>query len=160
MAGRIRHELVLGEDLIYQGKASIWAFAISVVKNSIWIVLVYFAYQWIKSYIDHPMIYTVFQVIAALYFLMIVNDFMILITTELYVTNKRIIAKFGFIKRRTLEIALNRIESIQTEQVLFGRLFNYGTMIFSGGGDYQLPISWIAQPMDVRNAIMDAREEN
>src|SRR5690606_12796622 len=36
-------------------------------------------------------------------------------TTELAITNKRVIAKFGFISRRTIEINLNKVESLQVD---------------------------------------------
>ena len=47
-------------------------------------------------------------------------------TTELALTNKRVIAKFGFIRRQTIEININRIESISVNQGFWGRIFNYG----------------------------------
>ena len=41
-------------------------------------------------------------------------------TTELALTNKRVIAKFGFIRRQTIEININRIESISVNQGFWG----------------------------------------
>ena len=36
-------------------------------------------------------------------------------STELVVTNRRIIAKFGFISRRTVEMNLSKIESVRVD---------------------------------------------
>lgn len=79
-------------------------------------------------------------------------------TTELAITNKRVIAKFGFISRRTVEINLNKVESIQVDQTIWGRLFDYGTLIISGAGAPQAPILGISEPMKFRKAFIEAQE--
>ncbi|WP_295449098.1 PH domain-containing protein, partial [uncultured Thiodictyon sp.] len=50
------------------------------------------------------------------------------ISTELAVTNKKIIAKTGFIRRDTIEMLLPKVESVQVIQSLFGRVLNYGSV--------------------------------
>ena len=42
-------------------------------------------------------------------------------TTELALTNKRVIAKFGFIRRQTIERNINRIESISVRAAVMLR---------------------------------------
>ena len=79
-------------------------------------------------------------------------------TTELAVTNKRVIAKFGFIQRRTIEINVARIESVQVEQGLTARLLNYGTVVFSGAGTPQATIAHLADPLAFRKAVVEAQE--
>jgi uncharacterized membrane protein YdbT with pleckstrin-like domain len=79
-------------------------------------------------------------------------------STELTITNKRVIAKFGFISRRTVEINLQRIESIQVHQGLFGRIFNYGSIIVSGAGNPQAPIPGISDPMGFRRSFSESQE--
>lgn len=79
-------------------------------------------------------------------------------TTELAITNKRVIAKFGFISRRTVEINIKKIESIQVEQSVTGRIFNYGTLIVAGAGTPQAPILGISKPMEFRKAFMEAQD--
>lgn len=79
-------------------------------------------------------------------------------SVELAVTTKRIIVKHGFIRRQTVEINLNRIESIQVEQGLLGRLFNFGTLIVSGTGTSHAPILGIAGPMGFRKAFIEAQD--
>lgn len=79
-------------------------------------------------------------------------------TTELAITNKRVIAKFGFISRRTIEINLNKVESIQVDQSIWGRMFNFGTLIISGAGAPQAPILGISDPMKFRKAFIEAQE--
>ena len=80
-------------------------------------------------------------------------------TTELAITSKRVIAKFGFVSRRTVEININKVESIQVDQGILGRIFNYGTLIVSGAGDPQAPIPGISEPMAFRRAFIEAQEK-
>jgi uncharacterized membrane protein YdbT with pleckstrin-like domain len=79
-------------------------------------------------------------------------------SVELAVTTKRLIVKHGFIRRQTVEINLNRVESIQVEQGLIGRLFNYGTLIVSGTGTAHAPLTGIAEPMGFRKAFIEAQD--
>jgi uncharacterized membrane protein YdbT with pleckstrin-like domain len=78
--------------------------------------------------------------------------------TELAVTNKRVIAKFGFISRETIEINVGRIESVQVNQSVTGRILNYGTVVFSGAGTPQAVIHHISDPLAFRNAVVGAQE--
>jgi uncharacterized membrane protein YdbT with pleckstrin-like domain len=77
-------------------------------------------------------------------------------TTELAVTNKRIIAKKGLIKRQTMEIFLDKVESVQVEQSVMGRIFNYGSLTISGTGGDKSPIENISDPMLFRTNFMGA----
>ncbi|HSH73110.1 MAG TPA: PH domain-containing protein [Methylophilaceae bacterium] len=81
-------------------------------------------------------------------------------TTELAFTNKRVIAKFGFISRHTIEININKVESIQVNQEILGRIFNYGTLILSGAGTPQAPIPGISDPIQFRRAFMESQQAN
>lgn len=80
------------------------------------------------------------------------------ISTELAITNKRVIAKFGFIRRRTVEINIDRVESIQVDQGVLGRLFNYGSLIVSGAGTPQAPIPGVSNPLAFRRAFMETQD--
>ena len=80
-------------------------------------------------------------------------------STELAITNKRVIAKFGFISRRTVEININKIESLQVDQGVLGRIFNFGTLLISGTGVSQAPILGISKPLEFRKAFMEAQDQ-
>ena len=79
-------------------------------------------------------------------------------TTELAVTNKRVIAKFGFISRHTIEMNIGKVESIQVTQSIFGRILDFGTLIIAGTGSQQAPIPGISDPMGFRKAFMSAQD--
>jgi uncharacterized membrane protein YdbT with pleckstrin-like domain len=79
-------------------------------------------------------------------------------TTELAVTTRRVIVKHGFIRRRTIEININKVESIQVDQEVLGRLFDFGTLVIAGTGMAQAPITGIAAPMAFRKAFVEAQD--
>lgn len=80
-------------------------------------------------------------------------------TTELAITTKRVIVKSGFIRRSTVEINISKVESIQVDQEVLGRLFNFGTLIISGAGNPQAPITGISAPMEFRRAFIEAQDQ-
>lgn len=80
-------------------------------------------------------------------------------STEIAVTNRRIVIKLGFISRRTLEINVGKVESVQIEQGILGRLFGFGTLIIAGTGATHEPLAGIADPIGFRRACMDAQSE-
>jgi membrane protein YdbS with pleckstrin-like domain len=56
-------------------------------------------------------------------------------TTETDVTNMRVVHKTGFIKRRTFEMNLDKVESVDVNQSILGRLMNYGDITIQGVGE-------------------------
>ncbi len=80
------------------------------------------------------------------------------ITTELAFTNKRVIAKFGFISRKTVELYIGKVESVQVDQGILGRIFNFGTLVISGAGNPQAPIKGISAPMNFRRSFMEYQD--
>lgn len=77
-------------------------------------------------------------------------------STEIAITNRRVIAKFGFIKRDTVEINLEKVEALKVEQGFLGRMLNYGTVFISGAGTSVAPIKDIADPLVFRRKFMEA----
>jgi uncharacterized membrane protein YdbT with pleckstrin-like domain len=74
-------------------------------------------------------------------------------TTETDVTNLRVVHKAGFIKRRTFEMSLDKVESVDVNQSILGRLLNYGDVTVRGVGEGAETIRTIASPLDFRNHI-------
>lgn len=77
-------------------------------------------------------------------------------STELAVTDRRVIAKFGFISRKTFELNVDRVEGIQVDQSIMGRLFGYGTLRIAGAGNAD-PIPNISDPMGFKKAVNEAQ---
>jgi uncharacterized membrane protein YdbT with pleckstrin-like domain len=74
--------------------------------------------------------------------------------TEIAVTDRRVIYKSGLIRRHTTEINMDKVESVDVDQSILGRMFGYGTVTIRGTGEAAEPFRDIADPIDFRNAIM------
>lgn len=74
-------------------------------------------------------------------------------TTETDVTNLRAVHKAGFIKRRTFEMSLDKVESVDVDQSILGRILNYGDVTIQGVGEGKETIATIASPLAFRNFI-------
>ncbi len=84
--------------------------------------------------------------------------FVVYVTTELAVTDKRVIAKTGLVQRRTIEMFLEKVESVQVDQSVLGRIFNYGSVTISGTGTHNAPFHNISDPLLFRKNFMAAAE--
>lgn len=74
-------------------------------------------------------------------------------TTEVAVTDRRVIYKTGFIRRDTNEMHMDKVESVKVDQSILGRLLNYGDVTVLGTGEGFETIPMIEAPLDLRNQI-------
>lgn len=74
-------------------------------------------------------------------------------TTEIAVTNRRVIYKTGLISRQTIEMNMDKVESVDVTQDFLGRLLDYGTVLIRGTGAGLEPLANVASPLALRNAI-------
>lgn len=75
-------------------------------------------------------------------------------STELAVTTHRTLAKFGLIRRSTIELRSDRIEAISVDQSILGRIFNYGSISLQGIGGSKAPIPYITDPLAFRASAL------
>ena len=76
-------------------------------------------------------------------------------TSEFAITNKRVIIKVGLISRRTLEMNLTKIESVNVNQSILGRMLGYGTIVVIGTGGTHEPFPGICDPMAFRKKFQE-----
>ena len=133
MASYIEDALIKDEKIVYTGRVSLWSLAPLIIIGLLTIWIGIGLIFWVIAFIRYK-------------------------TTELAFTNKRVIAKFGFISRHTVELNINKVESIQVKQGILGRIFNFGTLVISGAGNPQAPIPGISEPMTFRRAFMEAQD--
>ena len=74
-------------------------------------------------------------------------------TTEIAVTDRRVVLKRGFIRRHTVEMNMQKVESVDVDQTQLGRLFNYGTVTIKGTGSTLESLRMIDRPLKLRSAI-------
>lgn len=75
-------------------------------------------------------------------------------TTEIAVTNLRVIQKRGFIRRVTGEMNMDKVEFVIVDQTLLGRLLDYGSIVVRGTGSGIEGLHYIAKPIELRSTIV------
>ena len=133
MASYVEGTLITGEKILHQGRVSWW---------SVW----------------HLLFFGVLLLVVGVGVGFFIWAWIRVKSTELAITNKRVIAKFGFVSRNTVEIAIPKVESIQVQQTMMGRMLDYGTLVISGTGTSHAPIPCIADPLAFRRAFLEAQE--
>jgi len=135
MPSYIDGALIKDERVVYTGNISLWSLAPLIFLGFLLLALFGLGLLfWLAAYIRYK-------------------------TTELVVTNKRVVAKFGFVSRQTIELNINKVESIQVHQSILGRIFNYGSLVVSGAGNPQAPILGISNPMAFRRVFMETQDQ-
>ena len=74
-------------------------------------------------------------------------------TTELAITDHRVIYKTGLVSRHTLEMNRGKVESVDVNQTILGRILGYGTIIVRGTGGSLEPIRNVADPLTFRSHL-------
>ncbi|MEW6690190.1 MAG: PH domain-containing protein [Pseudomonadota bacterium] len=73
--------------------------------------------------------------------------------TEMGVTNKRVVLKTGIIGRKTEEMKLASIETVEIDQGVWGRILGFGTVKVTGRGISDVVFRGIDDPMAVKRRI-------
>lgn len=73
--------------------------------------------------------------------------------TEMAVTTRRVVIKQGLVNRKTIELLLNKIETIEVSEPMMGRMLGYGSITMVGTGGTAEPFHKIAHPLQFRGAV-------
>ena len=79
--------------------------------------------------------------------------------TEMAVTSHRVVIKVGLASRRTIEMMLAKIESIEVKETAVGRMLGYGTIVVIGTGGTPEPFPRVAHPLQFRSAVQQQIEK-
>jgi hypothetical protein len=79
--------------------------------------------------------------------------------TEMAVTNRRVVIKTGLMSRKTIEMLLNKVESIEVSEPTIGRLLGYGTIVMIGTGGTSEPFRQMAHPLEFRSHVQHQIEQ-
>jgi len=74
-------------------------------------------------------------------------------TTELAVTDRRVIFKTGVFRRNSMEMNLSKVETVGVNQSILGRILGYGTVTVRGTGGSFEPVPFIGDPLAFRSTI-------
>jgi hypothetical protein len=79
--------------------------------------------------------------------------------TEMAVTTRRVVIKTGLTSRKTIEMLLNKVESIEVSETTFGRMLGYGTITVIGTGGTLEPFHDMAHPLVFRSQVQQQIEQ-
>lgn len=79
--------------------------------------------------------------------------------TEMAVTTRRVVIKTGLAARKTIEMLLNKVESIEVSETASGRLLGYGTIVIIGTGGTSEPFDKVAHPLEFRSRVQQQIEK-
>lgn len=85
--------------------------------------------------------------------LLAIYEFLKIRSIEAGVTNKRVILKNGIISRKTEEMKLSSIETVEIQQGVIGRILGLGTVKVTGRGISELVFRRISDPLAVKRQI-------
>ena len=138
----IDENLLPDEHVVYRAELHWIIFARAILVLVVGLVLVFV-----------PRIGQAGLVVLLLGVVMLVPPFVAYRTTELGVTNKRVIVKTGLVRRRTLELLLRQVEAILVDQSLLGRLFGFGSITLTGTGGVREIFHRVRGPLELRRRI-------
>jgi uncharacterized membrane protein YdbT with pleckstrin-like domain len=139
--------LLADEQIAYRARVhwSIFATAIVVVALGIALAIVLRVYQ--------PAYWYAGAALAGIGLLLAIGPAIRYASSEFAVTDKRVVAKLGFIERESLETLLSKIEAIGVDQGIVGRILGYGTITITGTGGTEESFPRIADPLEFRRQI-------
>jgi uncharacterized membrane protein YdbT with pleckstrin-like domain len=79
--------------------------------------------------------------------------------TEMAVTTRRVVIKTGLASRKTIEMLLNKVESIEVSEPAGGRLLGYGSIVVVGTGGTPEPFHKMAHPLQFRSHVQQQIEK-
>jgi uncharacterized membrane protein YdbT with pleckstrin-like domain len=144
----IRRILQDGEQVRYTAKMHWIAYVPALLEFLAGVVLAVVAQVW-----NAPVLYylaVLVLVVALVHFLVL---WILRWTTEIAVTDRRVIYKTGLISRETNEMNMDKVESVKVDQSILGRLLDYGDVTVLGTGAGFEPLRKIAAPLSLRNHI-------
>jgi membrane protein YdbS with pleckstrin-like domain len=152
----VEHSLVPGEQIVHFGRLH-WAMflpaafsALPAIAFLIWLIME------LSSGGRERIQFLVLGVFLVIALVFAVADLIQKRTMELALTNQRVIMIAGLISRRTIEMNLARIENVQVDQSVFGRLFGCGTITVVGTGGTRERFAYIVDPLTFRRAVQKA----
>jgi uncharacterized membrane protein YdbT with pleckstrin-like domain len=141
----IQKNLLNGENLVYRGRLH-W------IVFSLPILFLVMAFPFFTDGGNTSFIGGLFILLSTLTGIVSLINYS---TSEFGITNKRVIVKIGFIRTSSVEVLLTKVEGIQVNQGILGRILGYGSLVVSGTGGTQDPFHRISNPLEFRRKAQE-----
>jgi uncharacterized membrane protein YdbT with pleckstrin-like domain len=154
MSSYVDSVLAEGERIVYRAAISHWKFFLSYLVGGLFLLAG--AYAATGNHSGASL--AVATILLVIGLVMILSAVIRRQTTELVLTDRRIITKRGLVSRDTVEMNLNKVESLHVNQGLMGRILNYGDVTVVGTGASLEPLRGIARPLELRRKLGEVVE--
>jgi uncharacterized membrane protein YdbT with pleckstrin-like domain len=151
MSSYVDSVLAEGERIVHRAAISRWKFFLSYLVGSLFLLTAVGAYVATENHAGESLAMVAVPLVLGI--ALILSAVIRRQTTELVLTDRRIITKRGLISRNTVEMNLNKVESVHVDQSLMGRIFNYGDITVVGTGSSLEPLLGISSPLELRKKI-------
>ncbi len=141
----IEDNLMAGESLIYRAKMH-WA---------VFLGPAFLLFLGLSFTVDKTPLAPLGGLLILVALLMAASAAIDYLTSEYGITSKRVVVKVGFIRRTSIEVLLNKVEGIQVEQGILGRILGFGSITVSGTGGAKNPFHKIADPLEFRKVAQE-----
>ncbi len=171
----VQQSLGPDEELVHVGKFH-WMYTVGAFMSILWglvmsILIMFAAYKGYEMFgylpndtgflgaikIIHPGIRGVAFLFFVLGLVKFAHMMVIKVTTEIAITNNRMVYKRGLVARQVGEISIDRIEGVNVLQTILGRIFDYGRVMIRGMGVGEVVLPPIEDPISFRRAIEEAK---
>jgi uncharacterized membrane protein YdbT with pleckstrin-like domain len=139
--------LLTGEQIIYRARLHWIIFGASIVM-----VVLGLALAIILQATQHDYWY-LGMALVGIGLLVAIGPAIRYLSSEFAVTDKRVLAKHGFIERESIETLLSKVEAIGVDQGIIGRLLDYGSITITGTGGTEESFPRISNPLEFRRQI-------
>jgi len=141
----IDKNLMNGEKILYSGKLH-WAVFLWPI---IWFIVAIMFFGGGGDTAAAGVIFVLIAIVTG------IASFINYTTSEFGITNKRVIVKVGFIRRNSVEVLLNKVEGIQVNQGILGRILGFGSITVSGTGGTKNLFHKIDAPLEFRKRAQE-----
>ena len=140
-----------GEQIVYRAAVSHWKFFLSYLSGVLFVLAGLGVGAAVGNQTNASM--TMAAILMVCGIAIVLTAVIRRRTTELVLTDRRIITKRGFVSRDTVEMNLSKVESVQVNQGLLGRILGYGDVTVVGTGASLEPLRGIASPLELRKKL-------
>lgn len=158
MLGRYQYTastLTPGEEIELVGRLHYFALIIPCFLTTVSFAAVFMAlgYTSVLMRYNQPIYYLAVWLPVIALVIFTISSWLKRALIEMVCTNKRVVKRTGIINVTTEELHRERIESVEIRQSIFGRIFNYGDILFSGTGTSKVVFHFINQPRLMKQII-------
>jgi uncharacterized membrane protein YdbT with pleckstrin-like domain len=148
----VKRHLMPGEELLYLTRKHWKIFFLPVLLMVFGLL---FLALFLSSQPMKPFLY-IGSALGVVAFLLFIPPLVEYLGAEFAVTNRRVLINVGLVRRHSVEVLLNRLEGVQVDQGVMGRILNYGAILVSGTGGTRESFQDVARPMEFRQRVQQS----